>query len=419
MAVSLRWQRCQYAAGVSSAREVIRQLVAPVYLPVVAASIAWGMLVPVLPLYLTAEGISLDLAGLILGATGIGATLGGLPAGALIAKRSEDEVMVVSLIVIATSTALLGVTHTALALIALRAAFGAALSAMRLSRQTYITRRVETNFRGRALANIGGSARVSLLVGPVLGGAIVDVAGFQAAFAVAGALTLAGLIPLLQSRAHSLPVMAGLNERVSGGLLAALRPHWKLLVKIGVVPLLVIAGREGRQVVLPLIGDDLDLSATAVGGLVAVSAAADLTLFPASGFLMDRFGRLWGMVPSFMLMAVGLFALAIAWAADSVVLVILAGVLIGIGNGLGAGSMLTLGSDVAPPEATSEFLAGIATIQEFGRVVGPLTVGIIGSAFSLGASAAAIGILLVFATAWLVFVIGETSARPIPADVTD
>ena len=399
----------------SSAREVIRQLVAPVYLPVVAASIAWGMLVPVLPLYLTAEGISLDLAGLILGAAGIGAALGGLPAGALIAKRSENEIMIVSILVIAASTALLGVTHAVLALIALRAAFGAGLSAMRLSRQTYVTRRVRTNVRGRALANIGGASRAAHLIGPILGGVLVDVAGFEAAFAVAGALTLAGLVPLLQSRGGSLPVMTGLNERSSGSLLRALRPHWKLLLRIGVVPVLVVAGREGRQVVLPLIGDDLELSATAVGGLVAISAAADLTLFPVSGFLMDRFGRLWGMIPSFMLMAIGLFALALAWAADSVLLVILAGVLVGIGNGLGAGCLLTLGSDVAPPEATSEFLAGIATIQESGRVIGPLIVGIVGSAFSLGASSAAIGALLVFATVWLAFVIGETSTQPTPA----
>jgi len=52
-------------------------------------------------------------------------------------------------------------------------------------------------------------------------------------------------------------------------------------------------------------------------------------------------------------------------------------------------------------------------------VIGPLTVGFVGSAFSLGASAVAIGIILLLATAWLVFVIGETSAQPIPAEVLD
>ena len=389
-------------------RVVVGQLWAPVYLPVIAASIAWGMLVPVLPLYLTAEGISLELAGVILAATGIGSAVGGLPAGSLIARTSENAVMAIALIVIAVSTALLGVTNVAIALFVLRAAFGASITAMRLSRQTWVTRRVATDMRGRAMSLIGGSARFSHLIGPVLGGVLVDQAGFTTAFLVAGLLTTVGLIPLLQSGRNAMPLRAEFKKPTGGGLLAALRKHRRLLLRVGLVPFLVVAAREGRQVVLPLIGDDLDYSATAVGALVAISAGADLLLFPVSGFLMDRFGRLSGMVPSFLLMALGHVLLGLAWSAESVVMVVGAGVLIGIGNGIGAGSMLTLGSDVAPADAPSEFLAGLATLQDGGRVLGPLTVGIVGSALSLGAAAVAIGVILVFATLWLVLAIGET-----------
>ena len=245
-----------------------------------------------------------------------------------------------------------------------------------------------------------------MLIGPIFGGVLVDQAGFEVAFFVAGLCALIGLVPLLVSTQDA----QALAERVrpKRGILRALNHHRRLLAKVAVVPFLVIAAREGRQVVVPLIGDDLELSATAIGLLVGASAAADLLLFPVSGYVMDRFGRLWGMTPSFVLMGLGHIGLGLAWGRGSILFVVLAGLCIGIGNGLGSGSMLTLGSDVAPSDAAPEFLAGLGTLQEGGRVLGPLIVGVVGAGISLGAAAFAIAVLLFVAVAWVTVVIGET-----------
>ena len=366
------------------------------------------MLIPVLPLYLTDVGVSLELAGVVLGATGIGAALGGLPAGAAMARVSENTALVGALVLIAISTALLGLTAGALALVVLRAATGAGRATLRLSRQTYVTRRVDDSIRGRALANMGGSIRVSMLIGPVLGGVLVDQVGFETTFLVAGLFAMVGLLPLLASKDDfGIPRERGRARR---GLLRALNDHRRLLGKIAVVPFLIVASREARQVVFPLIGDDLALSASAIGVLIAATSVADLLLFPLAGYLMDRFGRLWGMTPSFVLMGLGHIALGLAWGRGSVFLVVLAGIGIGIGNGLSAGSLLTLGSDVAPEDAAPEFLAGLGTLQEGGRVVGPLMVGVVGAGISLGAAAFAIALLLFVAAVWVTFVIGETKS---------
>ncbi|MFT7476252.1 MAG: MFS family permease [Verrucomicrobiales bacterium] len=367
------------------------------------------MLVPVLPLYLTEEGISVALIGVILGATGIGAGLGGLPIGALIARFGENKVMLGTLSAVGLSTALLGVTNMAIALIVLRTIFGAGIGGMRLASQTWITRRVEDGMRGRALATVGGSTRFGLFLGPLIGGVLADLVGFSATFMISGAMTTVGLMALLRTAAESSEIRDGFRRAPDRpGILRALRKHRKLLARTAVVPLLIVSIREGRQTVLPLIGEDLELSATAVGALVAVSAGADLILFPVSGFLMDRYGRLFGMVPAFGLVGLGLAALGWAWFSDSLAGVVLAGVLVGIGNGMSAGSMLTLGSDLAPPDATSEFLAGMAALGDFGRVVGPIVVGVVAASMSLGAAAITLAIMAMLAIVWLVLVIGET-----------
>lgn len=367
------------------------------------------MLIPVLPLYLTDEGVSVALIGVILGAAGIGAGLGGLPTGALIARFGETRVMLGALSAVGASTALLGVTNTAIALIVLRTIFGAGISGMRLSSQTWVTRRVEDGMRGRALALVGGSTRFGLFVGPLIGGVLVDLVGFPTTFLLSGAVTSVGLLALIRSAADSAQIRAGFDAPTRRrSTFGSLRRHRRLLARTAVVPLLVVTVREGRQTVMPLIGEDLDLSATAVGALVAISAGADLLLVPVSGILMDRFGRLWGMVPAFSLAALGLMSLGFAWFGDSLVGVVLAGVLIGVGNGMSSGSLLTLGSDIAPADATSEFLAGFAAIGDLGRVFGPIVVGFVAASFSLGAAAITLALIAAVAILWLISVIGET-----------
>ena len=389
-------------------RQTLRDLVVPAYVPIILGTVGSGMLIPVLPLYLTDRALSLGSVSLVLAGVGIGSMAGSVPAGEILGRFGERTAMVVSFVAMALATAPLGFTDAVLVLLALRVAFGMASAMLRLSRQTFITRRVETLQRGRALSFVGGSFRVALLIGPFLGGLLVDAIGYRWTFVVAALFAAAGLMPAWWSARSPMPLLpdaARAGER-SLGMVAGLRHHWRRLALAGPVPLLVMAVREGRFIVLPLIADDLGLSATEVGGLVTVSTAADLLLFPLAGFLMDRFGRLSAMVPAFSLVILGLVMLAVA---DSSLAVVMSGIVMGIGNGLGSGTMLTLGSDLAPADAAGPFLAGMSLMQGAGRIVGALLVGLVGDTLGLGAAAMAFAIVMGIAIVWLVGVIGESS----------
>jgi MFS family permease len=366
------------------------------------------MLVPVLPLYLKDSGLSLGATSVVLAAAGFGAALGSFPAGSLIARFGERRVLFGALGALVVSTALLGVTTVVLALVALRMAAGAANAGVRLSRQTYVARRVDGGRRGRSMAMIGGSFRLSLLVGPLLGGWLADAFGFTATFVAAGALTALGLIPALIAGPDHLPSRPDADAVRQFGVVEAMRKHWRLLLLAGVVPFLVMTVREGRYVVLPLISDDIGLTPTAVGAVITVGTAADLLLFPAAGLVMDHFGRLFAMVPAFGTIALGLVMLGLA---DSTPTVVVAGAVIGVGNGLSSGSLLTFGSDLAPTDSTGPFLAGLAATQDAGRVAGPLLVGAVGARAGLGAASVALAAVLIVAVIWLVVVIGETGRR--------
>lgn len=392
------------------AAAVLRRLVLPVYAPIIAGTVGLGMLIPVLPLYLAEEGVSLRMTSVVLAGIGIGASLGGLPAGSLVARLGERTVVIGSLLGVALCTAALGLTTVAVGLLALRLATGAANMALRLSRQTYITRRVDVLVRGRAMSLIGGSFRIALLFGPLLGGALVDLVGFRATFAIAGACTAVGVVPVLLA-GDEFARDAAPDTGPRPGVIDALRTQRRALALGGMVPMLAMTVREGRFVVLPLIGEELGLSATEIGAVVTVGTGADLVLFPIAGLVMDRFGRLAAIVPAFTLIGAGLVVVGLA---DSTVAVVAGGAVIGIGNGLGSGTMLTLGSDLAPPESPGPFLAGMAVIQDLGRVLGPLIVGIVGAWAGLGAASFALAGGCVVLIIWLVGVIGETRQPDTP-----
>ena len=75
---------------------------------------------------------------------------------------------------------------------------------------------------------------------------------------------------------------------------------------------------------------------------------------------------------------------------------IIAASIMGIGNGLGSGAMLTLGADLAPPEERGEFLGVWRLIGDIGSSGGPLVVGAVADLFVLPIAA------VVMATAGLV-----------------
>lgn len=389
--------------GEQSIWRVLRDLVLPVYVPSVAGTLGIGMLVPVLPLYLRDIGMSFSEVAVVLGAAGVGAMVGGIPSGSMMARRDERALMIVSLVAMAATTAVFGLTTALASLVALRFAYGVGNIALRLSRQTYVAARVAAGARGRALSLIGGSFRLSLLVGPPLGGYLADTIGFAWTFMVTGAVTAAGLAGAVDRGWSSPATESPSVQQVP--LFAALWRYRGVLAKAGMASGLVIAVRQGRYVALPLIAAELDLSLTAIGGLLAIGTGADLLLFPVAGYLMDRYGRLHAIVPSFLLVTVGLVILGFA---DNAAEIALAGAVMGVGNGIGAGTMLTMASDLAPDEARGQVLSGLAVLQDTGSLLGPLIVGVAADAAGVGASALALAAVMVLASAWLVIVVGET-----------
>jgi MFS family permease len=131
--------------------------------------------------------------------------------------------------------------------------------------------------------------------------------------------------------------------------------------------------RAARNVVIPLVAaDHLGLDASDVGLIVSLSYAVDMLMFWPAGVIMDRFGRKWAYVPSFILQSA---AMACVPLADGFGTLCAAAMGMGLANGLSSGTMLTLGADLAPKDAPGEFLGIWRFIGDSGHAAAPLIVG--------------------------------------------
>lgn len=123
-----------------------------------------------------------------------------------------------------------------------------------------------------------------------------------------------------------------------------------------------------------------------------------MLLFYPAGWAMDRFGRVHVAVPSMLVLGVGMALIPLAGSFTGLVVV---GLILGVGNGIGSGILMTLGADASPVEGRAQFLGGWRLMGDLGWAAGPALVSLAAAVLSLGAAAVLMGGLAWMGAAWL------------------
>mgnify|MGYP001806056908 CR=1 FL=1 len=399
------------------ARDVLWRFGPMVYLPTVLFALGEGAVIPLIPVIAAQLGADVAGAALVASALVVGQLAGNLPAGWAVARFGERITMGVAGALAMVGVAgmiiapVLGVFAASVLLIGLcAAAFG-------LARHSFMTTRVPLSFRSRAMSLLGGTFRLGMFVGPFVAAALLAVFGDEhAAIWFFGVCLLATVLlvvfgPDPEQQFAALETDATAEEldeedtgeaitgsiRVPGSRESVFAVAWRyraVLSRLGVAAASLAAVRSARQVVLPLWGVSIGLDAQTIALVVGISGAIDFALFYASGQVMDRFGRLWAALPAMLLMGLGFLALAFTHDLDSSAMwfAMFAAVL-GVGNGLSSGILLTLGADVAPRTDPAPFLGSWRMFTDAGGAAAPLLVSGIAALSSLSLATGAVGVL--------------------------
>ena len=398
----------------------LREIAVPAYGPTALASVGTGAVTPILALTALDLGATTETAAVVVALMGVGMVVGDLPAGALAARIGERRALLFAALAEGLGMVGAGLSRSVLALASAVLVMGVAGSVFGLARHAYLTEVVPAGMRARALSTLGGVHRVGIFVGPFLGAAAVSVWDTRAAYAVGVtfavlAAVLVALTPDLaryegqRAARHTAAVQAAGASGAAreGGGASAVRPasvwsvlraHRRVLTTLGLGVLAVAAARAARNAIVPLWAESIGLDAASTSLVFGISGAADMLLFYPAGWAMDRFGRVHVAVPSMLVLGVGMALIPVAGSFAGLVLV---GLVLGVGNGIGSGILMTLGADASPEQGRAQFLGGWRLMGDLGWAAGPALVSLGAAVLSLGAAAVMMGGLAWLGAAWL------------------
>ncbi|GAA0952559.1 MFS transporter [Kribbella koreensis] len=362
-----------------------------VYLPALLYGIGSGAIAPVVALSALQLGAPVAVAGLVVAAAGLGQVIGDIPAGTLATRVGERRAMVLATVLV--TAALVGclVVPTVWGLAIAIALTGVAGAVWNLARQAYLSEAVPLNMRARALSTLGGVSRIGSFIGPFVGAFAMKFLGTDGAYwvhLVAAALACVVLLSLPDIESVRRKRMA--NPVVMQSTAAVIREHLPVLRTLGSGALLVGAVRASRQVVIPLWAEHLGLDPQTTSIIFGISGAVDMLLFYPAGSVMDRFGRKWVAVPSMFVLGLAHLLLPLTHSVTSLTAVAL---LMGVGNGLGAGVIMTLGADASPPVGRAQFLGAFRLFADAGSGAGPFMVAAVTAVAGLGPAVLFMGLV--------------------------
>jgi multidrug resistance protein len=381
-------------------------VVAAVYFALLVDTLLYGAVVPVLPLYARDLGASPTLVGVLFGAYAAGLLAATPVLGAISDRVGRRRPLLAGSFGLAGATVLFAVADSVELLLAGRFVQGVAAAAVWTAGFALIADLVPATSVAKAMGGAMASTSAGLMLGPPIGGLLLEAGGVHAPFLATAALAatsgllMAVLVVDRGGTTSPAPLRQLLRSRV--------------LLTTAACVALASAALSMLEPVLPLdLADRLGAGAAGIGLVFGIATLAHGVASPAAGAVADR-------RPAMPVMAGGLIAMGVV-----VPLVAVAGSLPGTTVVL-AGFAIAYSFVVVPALAALAPLAGAvnrlgsvgyATVYAAfnlaygaGMVLGPLAAGAATSAIGLRPALAAAGAVL--CCAGLLLLLGHYSAAP-------
>ena len=331
----------------------LRKIIIAVYIPAFLTSFCMGMLAPTIPAKVGLIGGTAFIIGLAVGAQGLGEAFFSIPTGLLINKFGNKKIMLIGMAGLSISRSRSGLFQNNLALYFALFSLGVFYGFFSLSRHSFMTQIVPSEYRGKAFSRFGGINRIGWFFGPVIGGFTAGSIGIDIPFYIISVVALFTTILIFFSTEPTNEKLIQSNETKPPTFKETILDNKKSFTIGGSGHFIMQFLRQCRHVLIPIWAFSIGLGVEELGLIQSISAAIDMTLFYPVGLIMDKYGRKWTSVPSIILLSLGFIFMTYV---DSFNGLMLVGLLLGFANGLGSGAMLTLGSDLSPKNQPGSFL---------------------------------------------------------------
>ena len=416
------------AQGPQTPRNDLKYLLLTLHLPSISMGLGLGLTVPVIPELAQQMGVELEGAALVFVFQLLGTLAAPLPTGFLIDRLGRRRVLLAGPIITAVASllvakvALEGADGSFVELLIYRFIAGWGEQMWMMSRITVIADTGATNQRGKQVTQMFGVQQIGNLSGPVVGGFAAVLLGLWSPFVMHAAIVLVAVVPSFYILRETAPPPRARQASASG---EPTRGVWRHMTAAPIPAVFVVqflanvtrGGVFGGGVIVTYAAyDPYNLEPDEIGLLRGAMAAVAIPIVFTGGYVMDRFGRKYTIIPGLVLSGASMVFLAVtAYAEASLAWFIAAFVAVHMSVNVISGNMQTLGTDVAPAEARGKFFGVSRTVAQAGATLSPaswswltaLSTATVGFGFLGGA--AFVGAIIV------IFLIPETLRREAPS----
>ena len=400
------------------------RLLLSLHLPAVVMGLGTGGTAIVIPEIAKSFEVGIGVAALLFISQTLGGTAAPLPTGLMVDKFGRRKVLLAGPVVMAVAAML---TARAVAygsfeeMVAYRFVAGWGMQMWMVSRITVIADSASASTRGRQITSMFGVQRVGALGGPVIGGFLAVTIGLWAPFVLQGVMALISIIPSYFMLRETLPALGGQGQRSrpNGDGTAGILP-WRAFLTRPILALFTVqyltnvtrGGVQNGSVLMLFAAYAYDTDPLQLGFLRGAMAPAGIPFTFLAGYVMDRFGRKWSIVPGQSIMFLSMAFLATTWYASLPFSVFVVGFAMShLSISMLSGNMQTMGADIAPPGARGRFFGASRLVSESGSLTSPTSFSILAELASYGAPFVLFAGTSFAAAVVTVFVIKETLRR--------
>lgn len=357
------------------------------YLLSITYVMAWNIATPFIPLYLISHGASPTVVGVVVSLSGILPLLFAVHIGALVDAHGPAPVGKWSVIVEAVACVILIGVPSATGVAVAYALLGLGNLGLTVATQIVVAEFSIPSERASNYGYYSSWVSAGMVLGPVVGGLLVDLWGYRAVFISVLALGIPSyaLASRVRPRAWS-PRNASRVWTAHHSAQSILRlPGVGLILFIS---FMVIGGQSLRQSFYPIYLQNVGLSTSLIGVIIGVGSLTSMLVRPFVGRGVSQFGY-----ATLLAAATGMATLSIGVTplVASFIALMLASAGLGASTGVTQPLTMSLMADAVTADLWGLAMGVRQTVQRLGTVLSPIAFGVlvsrfgIGSAFYLGA----------------------------------
>ena len=355
-----------------------------IYVPSFFLFVGMSIVSPILPLYAESFNVSYTLVSLAISSYAFGRFFADIPSGWLADRWGRRPLMIWGTLILSAMAFMNARASTFVEFIAYRTIQGVGSAMWMTSRTTLLADVLRPEERGRIMGYFQTFQLLGSSAGPVIGGYVSTLWGFNSTFYFYSFLGLVSLV-ITYLWIHEPESVTQKKHEISFDLSTARRLLSNRSYSLACLATFTIFFmRTGiRSTMVPLYADsELGLNEVEIGAVIAYSTIMNLILAIPMGHAIDYYGRKPAIVKS--LFFTMFAALAFPYTTDYFTLS-LAAVLLGIGTSGAGQAPLALATDATIDEPRGISMGMYRLFGDVGFMVGPIILGVIADNMGLRA----------------------------------